>query len=743
MENAFKLLIDKSPKQESNKLIINLSKKFKLSKDQRAVLLKGLSFIPTPRGVKTQKIKLLKDMQAYHRRVQLETFFEGKKTQKQKVPFTENSDWTPALSNLPKQITQIIRADHYAFKHLNWGLETPDNLTRTERKALLELQRNRDIIIKPADKGNATIIMDKKQYIWEGQRQLAVKEHYCTLEEPIYPQTRIMVEEILNEMYDKKIISGAQMKYLLGENPPRPRRFYLLPKIHKEPEKWSIPGEIPPGRPIVSDCNSETYYIAEYIEHFLNPISICHPSYIKDTYDFISKIKKLEIPKNAFLFTIDIDSLYTNIETEVGLKAVEKFMEKYPDPKRPDQYILKLLEINLTRNDFEFDSKFYLQIKGTAMGKKFAPSYANIFMADWEQSALNAATKKPYAYYRFLDDIWGIWTYSREDFVTFTDHLNTHQKSIKIKYTFDPEEVNFLDVVSYKGPEFLETGLLDFRVYFKETDTHSLLHKKSFHPKHTFRGIIKSQLLRFKRICTQPASFHSAVRTLFAALRHRGYSRSFLRKILKTFDRPQAPPGENTVSRNKILPLVAHFSPQSTQLNLELKANFQKFLESTHYLKKHKPIAAYRRNTNLSDKLVQSKIYTAPPKGRIGKCKYYTPAQLVVSRFSKKVFQLPRSLSHETTNCIYLLYCTQCHKQYVGQTKNQLRVRIYQHVHNITHKIEKRRHVVQHFLLHGLSALRVTGLQANPSWSLSDRLKIEALWIKRLDTRFPRGLNET
>lgn len=48
------------------------------------------------------------------------------------------------------------------------------------------------------------VIMDKTQYIWEGQKQLAVKEHYCTLEEPIYPQTRIMVKEIIDEMLDKK-----------------------------------------------------------------------------------------------------------------------------------------------------------------------------------------------------------------------------------------------------------------------------------------------------------------------------------------------------------------------------------------------------------------------------------------------------------------------------------------------------------------------------------------------------------
>lgn len=35
-----------------------------------------------------------------------------------------------------------------------------------------------------------------------------------------------------------------------------------------------------------------------------------------------------------------------------------------------------------------FNGKNYLQIKGTAMGKKFAPAYANIFMANWEKEVL-------------------------------------------------------------------------------------------------------------------------------------------------------------------------------------------------------------------------------------------------------------------------------------------------------------------------------------------------------------------
>lgn len=72
-------------------------------------------------------------------------------------------------------------------------------------------------------------------------------------------------KKILDEMYQKDIINSKQRDYFMGSGTPRAKRFYLLPKIHKNAEKWSRPFGVPPGRPIVSDCNSETYSTAQYI----------------------------------------------------------------------------------------------------------------------------------------------------------------------------------------------------------------------------------------------------------------------------------------------------------------------------------------------------------------------------------------------------------------------------------------------------------------------------------------------
>lgn len=124
---------------------------------------------------------------------------------------------------------------------------------------------NKKIIIKPANKGSVVVVMHSGQYLREGYRQLRDKKYYSQLTKPMDLDAFTQITQICQKWYEKKLINAKQQNYLIGDSEPRPRRLYLLPKIHKDLANWSKPFEIPPGRPVVYNCSSETYRCAEFI----------------------------------------------------------------------------------------------------------------------------------------------------------------------------------------------------------------------------------------------------------------------------------------------------------------------------------------------------------------------------------------------------------------------------------------------------------------------------------------------
>ena len=146
----------------------------------------------------------------------------------------------------------------------------------------------------------------------------------------------------------------------------------FLKKIHKCP--MGI-------RPIVSTVNSATANLAEFLDHYLQPIMKQLPAYLKDTTQFLREIADIPVHGETWLVTVDVKSLYTNIPNEEGIRACyEAWLEQetndpqHPQQKHSDNYW------NFKLNVFEFNDKHYLQIFGTAMGSKLAPAYANTFM---------------------------------------------------------------------------------------------------------------------------------------------------------------------------------------------------------------------------------------------------------------------------------------------------------------------------------------------------------------------------
>lgn len=62
--------------------------------------------------------------------------------------------------------------------------------------------------------------------------------------------------------------------------------------------------------------------------------------------------------------------------------------------------------------------------------------------------------------------------------------------------------------------------------------------------------------------------------------------------------------------------------------------------------------------------------------------------------------------------------------KYVGEIENDLSKRLAQHLGNIRNKREANTPLIKHFLEHGLSYLKLAGLEKNSKWTNWERKKI-------------------
>ena len=109
-----------------------------------------------------------------------------------------------------------------------------------------------------------------------------------------------------------------------------------------------------------------------------------------------------------------MSSLYTNIKHEEGIEALKSWLTNNGTHQEKSEFIGTLAKLVLTSNYFTFNGKMYPQKQGTAMGTRMAPNYAIIFMHSVEQEILKNAKLKPMIWWRFIDDVFIIWTHGKD-----------------------------------------------------------------------------------------------------------------------------------------------------------------------------------------------------------------------------------------------------------------------------------------------------------------------------------------
>ena len=80
--------------------------------------------------------------------------------------------------------------------------------------------------------------------------------------------------------------------------------------------------------------------------------------------------------------------LYPSIPHQASLGALREALDKRKMHKVSTSKLVKIAEFVLKNNYFQFSDKVYQQVSGTAIGTKFAPLYACIFIDQVESKFL-------------------------------------------------------------------------------------------------------------------------------------------------------------------------------------------------------------------------------------------------------------------------------------------------------------------------------------------------------------------
>lgn len=416
----------------------------------------------------------------------------------------------------------------------------PLNHTREDKLFLGKLMTDPSITIKPADKNLGMVLVDTTWYNAELQRMLADRVTY----QPFKPGRSVKgkqqpwtFEQQQHALHNELVELASQFRTLLENHAPiQVIRYlkqcipanqaavpiiYLLIKVHKASGLC--------GRPIVPCTRWLTTPASVLVDHLLQEVlRDAHLTHlVKDTKSFVVELEQTVLPTRDGVFvTADIASLYTNIDTALGLRLVREFLTEQKVATNMANCIMTLLTFVMKNSYLQFDGTIYLQIDGTAMGTACAPTYANIVVYMLERPVLKCMNNDLYLYRRFLDDVLAYVAPSRA--VELQVRLNQLHPKIRFEFVTHASTASFLDLQISKGIRFCASSIFDLAVHQKSMNLYLYIPYTSYHPEAMKRSFILTELMRYIRNSSNHTQYVRIKHTFYQRLRDRGYPARFL-----------------------------------------------------------------------------------------------------------------------------------------------------------------------------------------------------------------------
>ena len=282
-------------------------------------------------------------------------------------------------------------------------------------------------------------------------------------------------------------------------------------------------------------------------------------SFIKDSTDFIQKIKHISINPEETLVSFDVSALFTSIPVPVTLQVIKSKISTCTSftnaCKIPTEKFIKPLEFTITNCIFCFNKKFYKQLQGVAMGSPVSLVIANIDMEHFESLAIPTSPAVMKWWFRYVADVHSATRKSQVN--KLQKHLNSIDPHIKFTIELPGKDgLLFLDTLTKPIPNSIEST-----VYRNSTHIVMYLDCNSNHP-------ISAKLSvnhRTKQVCSTSEFLAKEMDDLHEVLQDNYYQAQFFQKgkpQQKTNKKPNSSTGKFIEGARVVIPYIKGLSEQ-------------------------------------------------------------------------------------------------------------------------------------------------------------------------------------
>ena len=413
--------------------------------------------------------------------------------------------------------------------------------------ALTQLTQSSDKTLQASDKNLGGEIVDRTFHNTTCLEELTDADDYTELH--INETTRLTIlsdfQLAINSLLTQHFldINHPIYKYLLQSQVTTVAFSYTYPlyKIHKE-------GPLKIRLICATNEDHMLYHCAKFIHLQLHPtLALMCPHLVKDSKQAITTFDTCTFPPSMIIVASDVVRMYPTIQIDLAIDSLSKYLDLY-ELKSNTTIVFKKLIVAIThmvlKNNYLYFTtlptshsptsicRFFHQIKGLPIGSSCTPTIANIFMCMIELQAIRTALDRhippPLFYLRILDDIIAGYI-STEHSLAYSTLL----KHDTLEYTYESDDSCniFMDIIIYKGLDYITTGKLSTCIFQKLTNKFIYIRPDSQIPEHIICNFIISELNRLRLLCSNDEEYAHFTCVFYHHLRARTYSTKFLDNI--------------------------------------------------------------------------------------------------------------------------------------------------------------------------------------------------------------------